>query len=378
MESLPFVFGRLAVSSDFTNRSEEIKMLKNNFRMLVNTIIISPRRWGKSSLVSRVSTELSKEEPDLKICKVDLFNIRNEEDFYISLARQILMVTSTKWEEMAENARKFLSRLIPRLTLSPDQQSEISFGVGWKELKKNPDDILDLAEAVAEEKNIRIVVCIDEFQNIAEFENPLAFQKKLRSHWQKHQHVAYCLYGSKRHMFLDVFTHSSMPFYKFGQLMFLQKISHECWISFIISRFRDTNKVISEDDASQIAKLSDNHPYYVQQLAQQSWLRTGKICSGDIVRAAHETLVNQLSLLFTGITDNLGTTQLGFLKALLAEEKQLSSQGTLQKYRLGTSGNVSRLKKSLAGQDIIDISGNTIVFQDPLYAWWLKEFYFKI
>lgn len=48
--------------------------------------------------------------------------------------------------------------------------------------------------------------------------------KHLRSHWQRHGHVAYCLYGSKRHMMLEVFTNPSMPFYKFGNLMFLKKI----------------------------------------------------------------------------------------------------------------------------------------------------------
>lgn len=378
MEAVPFVFGRVAVSSEFTNRTREIRILKSNFNALVNTIIISPRRWGKSSLVAKVSEELSKEDSGLKICKIDLFNIRSEEDFYISLAREILTVTSSRWEELVQNAGKFLSRLIPRITLSPDQQSEISFGVGWEELKKNPDDILDLAEAVAIDKKIRMVICVDEFQNIAEFEHPLAFQKKLRSHWQMHQHVAYCLYGSKRHMFIDVFTNSSMPFYKFGHLMFLQKISFEEWVSFVQMRFRETGKDISEEEASMIANLSENHPYYVQQLAQQVWLRTGRVCSPDIVGEAFETLINQLSLLFTAITDNLATTQLGFLKALLAGEKQFSSQSVLQKYRLGTSGNVSRIKKSLHGQEIIDITGDHIVFQDPLYASWLKRHYFKI
>ena len=85
-------------------------------------------------------------------------------------------------------------------------ESELSFGIGLEELKRNPDDILDLAEALAVSKNIRLIICIDEFQNVANFGNSLVFQKKLRAHWQRHSHVAYCLSGSKRHMLMDVFA----------------------------------------------------------------------------------------------------------------------------------------------------------------------------
>ena len=60
-------------------------------------------------------------------------------------------------------------------------ESELSFGIGLEELKRNPDDILDLAEALAVSKNIRLIICIDEFQNVANFGDSLAFQKKLRA-----------------------------------------------------------------------------------------------------------------------------------------------------------------------------------------------------
>lgn len=378
MKSIPFVFGRLATLSNFTDREKEIEVLTSNFKMLVNTIIISPRRWGKTSLVAKATELLVSADPALKICNIDLFNIRTEEDFYIALAKEVLKSTSSKWEESLLLARTFLARLIPRVTFAPDQHSEISFGIGWEELKKNPDEILDLAEAIAEENGLRMVICIDEFQNVADFNNPVAFQKKLRSHWQRHEHVCYCLFGSKRHMLLEVFANASMPFYKFGHLMFLQKISSQKWEEFIIQHFDDTGKNILQKEAALIASLADNHPYYVQQLAQQTWLRTNHTCNEAIVTEAHETLVSQLSLLFINVTETLTITQLGFLKAVLASEKQLSAQSTLKKYHLGTSGNVSRIKQALLSREIIDIESDTVVFQDPIYAYWLKNMYFKM
>ncbi len=378
MDDTPFVFGKLATSLEFTDREKESKQLTSNFRSLVNTVLLSPRRWGKTSLINKVAEKLGQKESGLKICQIDLFNVRTEEGFYISLATEILKSTSTKWEETAQNAKNFLSRLLPRITFSPDNQNEISFGISWEELKKNPDEILDLAETIATERNLKIVVCIDEFQSISDFENAQAFQRKLRSHWQRHTHVSYCLYGSKRHMLLDVFTNPSMPFYKFGNMMFLQKISTENWVTFVRRRFNETGKSIREQEAVLIAILAENHSYYVQQLAQQSWLRTTDECTSSIVSESHESIVNQLSLLFINITESLTTMQLNFLKALLSDEKQLSSQRTLQRYRLGTSANIARLKQALLGREIIDINANKIDFQDPMYKYWLKKVYFKI
>ncbi|MCD4834159.1 MAG: ATPase, partial [Bacteroidales bacterium] len=255
---------------------------------------------------------------------------------------------------------------------------EFSLGLDWQEVKKQPDDILNLAENIAKEKKLKFIICIDEFQNISGFEDPLALQKKMRSHWQKHKNTSYCLYGSKRHMLMEVFASPSMPFYKFGDILFLQKIDKEEWISFLKKRFSETGKKIGNDNALLITNFADCHPYYVQQLAQQVWLRTEKECYSEIVITAHESLVMQLSLLFQSLTDELSNTQINFLKAVLSEAKQLSSQKTLQEFSLGTSANVLRIKQALLNKEIIDIQGSMVSFLDPIYKYWLKNYFFKI
>lgn len=376
MKKAPFVFGKIATSPEFTDRENEVELLKSNFQNSVNTIIISPRRWGKSSLVSKVTDIINNENNDTTVVSLDLFNIKNEEEFYIQYAKEVLTATATKWEEFASNAKKFLSHLLPQITFSPDNISDISFGVEWEILKKQPDEILNLAEKIAVEKNIRIIVSIDEFQNIAYFDDPLAFQKKLRSQWQKHQNSAYCLYGSKRHMLMDVFSNPSMPFYKFGEILFLEKITEEKWIPFITDRFSETGKQISNKQAKEIARLVNNHPYYVQQLAQQVWFRTARKCQDEHIPDAYNNIVNQLSLLFINITDTLSKTELSLLKAILKKEKQLTAQKTLKKYHLGTSANVIRLRRILIDREIIGFNQDTLFFQDPFFASWLETEYF--
>ncbi len=373
-----FVYGKIVGKDNFTNREKDLEKLLLNFENGTNTILISPRRWGKSSLVAKAAEQALRGNKGLRICFIDLYNIRSEEQFYEQFALEVLKADSSKLEDLRNQAFKFIGRLLPKLIVGNVPGSEISLALDWKEVKKNPDDILNLPESLSHDKSYRFIICIDEFQNIAGFEHQLDFQKKLRSHWQKHSKTSYCLYGSKRHMMMDVFTAYNMPFYKFGEILFLEKISREDWLPFIIKRFKDTGKEITEDAAGEIISLTDRHPYYVQQLSQQAWLRTKRSCNMLNVADAHESLILQMSLLFQTITDSLSNTQVNFLKALVSEEKQLSSADTLKTYHLGSSANIKRIREALISKEIVEVQNKEYVFLDPVYRFWLKKFYFRI
>lgn len=243
--------------------------------------------------------------------------------------------------------------------------------------KKHANEILNLPEIICKERNIQLVVCIDEFQNISFFEDGNAFQKKLRAHWQQHQNVSYCLYGSKRHMLMDFFTKPSMPFYKFGNIMFLEKIKTEHWVPFICKRFEDTGKKIAEKSAEEIALLMENHPYFVQQYAQTVWLKTIKGVNQDVMEYALETLLIQHGILFQREVDQLTNYQVNFLKALCKNVKQFSSAATLKEFNLGTSANVLRIKQALENKEIIDTVSGKAEFIDPLFKVWLNKVYFS-
>jgi len=374
----PFTFGKIVQDNDFTDREKETERLVLNFTSSVNTILISPRRWGKSSLVLKAANVVKEKNKKVRFCFIDLNNVRTEEQFYQQLATEVLKASSTKIDKIIGNAKKFMGRFIPNITFSPDQISDIKLSLDWKEVVKSPDDILSMAEKISEEGKIQFVICIDEFQNISGIENHLDFQKKLRAHWQLHQHVTYCLYGSKRHMMMDVFNSPSMPFYKFGDTVFLEKISLDNWITFIQKRFSDTKKEIGTFDARLIAELVECHPYYVQQLAQQTWLRSNEICTDTIIYDAFEALALQLSMLFQALVDGLSNSQVNLLKALICNEQHLSSQKVIKEYQLGTSANVLKIKKVLSNNEIIDLQGESITFIDPLYKFWLKKYYFKL
>lgn len=373
----PFIFGWIATDENFTDREKETEHLVNNFESLINTVIISPRRWGKSSLVHKAADIAMQADKSLRVCTIDLFNVKTEEQFYTTLARNLIQGTASRWEEAVENAKKFFSRLVPKISVGAGPGSEISIDFDWEEMKSNPDEILDLPERIAESKGIKIIVCIDEFQNIAEFEDPLFFQRRLRAHWQRHRNVSYCLYGSKRHMMMEVFTDSSMPFYKFGDIFFLNKIDTEHFIPFITERFSSTGKGITEEACRKIVSLADNHPYYVQQLSQLSWLRTSGRCDVDTVVKAHLSLVEQLSLLFSNLMETLTFQQTCYLHALIAGEKAITSTETMHRYHISSATAASRSLKVLIKKDILDSSAGAVTFQDPIFEYWLRHYYYQ-
>ena len=195
----PFVYGRIADKENFTDREQEVKLLTQNFNSLVNTVIISPRRWGKTSLVNKTAQLLLNSSKDYYICHVDIFNCRTEEEFYLAYANALLKVSTSAWEEFVSGVKRYLGKLAPIISLSDTSQTyELSFGITFKDNKLTYDEILDLPQAIANDSGKKIIVCIDEFQNINEYErSPLAFQRKLRAHWQKQTSVCYCLYGKQ-------------------------------------------------------------------------------------------------------------------------------------------------------------------------------------
>lgn len=371
---IPFVYGRIADTDDFTGREQDIIRLRQNLMGGINTIIMSPRRWGKSSLVHHVLKEIRETDNQYITCHVDVFNCRDEESFFNAYANAIIKAASTKTEDFLEMIKKYISTFGPKITLGDVASTmEFSLGIDFRNRTYSYDEILDLPEKIAKEKGKKVIVCIDEFQHIANYDNPEAFQAKLRSHWQMHHDVCYCLYGSKRHMLLSIFADYEKPFYKFGDIIPLQKIDRETWGKFICKRFKETGKEIPEHLALQIADAVECHSYYVQQYSQMVWLLTADVATQEIVDIAYQQLIDRSSLLFSNIIDSLRMKQMMFLLAVANGEKNITSAKVLRRYNLGTSANIKNLRNAVLDRDLITVEPGSGVMeiQDPVLKRWL-------
>lgn len=372
MNSKPFIFGVATSGDNFTDREKETERLLQNFKHGVNTILISPRRWGKTSLVQKVSS-LAKSDR-LKIVYIDIFSCRSDKDFYDAFATAVLKQTSSKLDDWLENVKLFLSRISPKISIGPDPMTDFSVSLEMNHRSNDIDDILLLPEKIAQKKGCNIVICIDEFQQIGEFKESKTFQKRLRSAWQLQKYVSYCLFGSKKHLMNELFEKKSLPFYKFGDAIYLKKIETSYWIEYICSRFKATGKEISSALANMICQKVDNHSSYVQQLAWLVWIHTDGIATEESFDAACEDIIDQNTPLFEKQTENLTTYQMNFLKAVLdGVHSEFTRQEVIQKYQLGTSANVSIIKRALIKKELIEIEKRQVVISDPVMAVWLKK-----
>ena len=368
----PFVFGKAAEGAYFTDRQEDAKRLSANLTHGINTILISPRRWGKTSLVKKVISEI--DHPEIKTVFLDIFQCKSEWEFYRAFATAVIKQTATKLEEWVEMAKTLLASISPKFTFGPDPMTDFSISFEWDKKDDTIWDVLQLPEKIAQKRGIRLLVCLDEFQQMADFADSVTFQKKLRSVWQHQQHVTYCMFGSKKHLLENIFNDKSMPFYKFGDLMFLKKIPASEWVPFLCDKFRETRKTITPKQAEAICEATDNLSSYVQQLSWVVWYKSGDTVTDDDINESINDLLEQNKVFFQREVEQLTELQLNFLRAMAdGVTTGFSSKEVIKKYRLESSANVQAIKTALIKRDLIEVDGTNATFNDSLFKLWLKR-----
>ena len=369
-----FVYGVAVSDYNFIGRERETKRLLDNFKGGINVILMSPRRLGKTSLVKHVCNKL--DDKDIITVYLDIFGCKSEYDFYNKLATEVLKQTASKHELWFEEAKEFLYRLTPKISFSPEPNSDFSISLGITPKTHTPEEVLQMAETIAIKRKKRIVICIDEFQQIGEMANSKQIQARLRTVWQHQKHVSYCLFGSKHHLMSTIFLHRSMPFFQFGDTISLNKIATEDWVEYIVSHFADGKRTISHALAEEICKFTENYSAYVQQLA---WLvftlkEEGETVTEDDVRQAENDLLATNDILFMQMIEPLSEFQLNFLRAIASGiKKDFGLSEVRKEYNLGSYSNITRLKTALLERDLIEKQETEWVITDPIFAKWLKR-----
>ena len=369
-----FVYGVAVSDYNFIGRERETKRLLDNFKGGINVILMSPRRLGKTSLVKHVCNKL--DDKDIITVYLDIFGCKSEYDFYNKLTAEVLKQTASKSELWFEEAKEFLYRLTPKISFSPEPNSDFSISLGITPKTHTPEEVLQMAETIAIKRKKRIVICIDEFQQIGEMANSKQIQARLRTVWQHQKHVSYCLFGSKHHLMSSIFLHRSMPFFQFGDTISLNKIATEDWVEYIVSHFADGKRTISRELAEEICKFTENYSAYVQQLA---WLvftlkEEGETVTENDVKQAENDLLATNDILFMQMIEPLSEFQLNFLRAIASGiKKDFGLSEVREEYNLGSYSNITRLKTALLERDLIEKQETEWVITDPIFAKWLKQ-----
>lgn len=367
-----FVFGQSVAGDNFTDREKETSRLKMNFTHGVNTILISPRRIGKTSLVMKVLSELDRE--DIIPVFFDMYDCRDEYDFYNKFSAAVLKATSSSMDTLMRNISEFLGRVTPKISVSPDPSADYSLSLGLTPRQYAPEEVLSLPQRIAAKRQKHIVVCIDEFQQIGEWPDSITVQKTMRGVWQHCQDVTFCFFGSKKHMMEKIFGDRSMPFYQFGEMTELERIPTEIWVKYISSRFEKEGKSIPEDIAVRLCQSVGNYSSYVQQLSWNLFVLTDKVATKEDLDEALDDTLSQNNSFFTEQIKDLTAYQLNFLKAIACGlHSGFTSAKVLSEWHMGAKSNISIIKKTLTDKELIDVKNGEIVLSDPVFEIWLKR-----
>ena len=347
----PFKFGTIVEAEYFTDRVEEVAYIKEFINSANHLVLISPRRFGKSSVVTKAVKQSGR-----KHITVNVQQATSVADFSAKLLREFFRV------HPLERIRHLIThfRVIPTVSTNPVTGSmDVSFQPG-ADGTVLIEDVLTLIERAHTEKD-RMIVVLDEFQEILDLAPK--FDKQLRSIMQEQKHINYILLGSQESMMTDIFENKKSPFYHFGQMMRLGKLPREDLHCYLSERLSAIFPESCNNLADRILDYTNCHPYYSQQLAANIW-QVGVLQTG--IEKPFETAIRQIvtahGLDFERLWMNFNRTNRWILK-------RLSSGKPLQSGEYRTSTIYSALKRLQKNGYVI--YSDRYEMEDPFFREWV-------
>ncbi|MBU0560648.1 MAG: AAA-like domain-containing protein [Bacteroidetes bacterium] len=362
----PFSYGSVVSGSYFFNRVEEIAQIKTDLINGNNLILYAPRKYGKTSLVNKVLTELDSE--NYNTIYLDFFNVIDRNKFIELYAKKLLNKRKLSIEELFKVFNKFVKSLSPLVKIDSFGNPTFEISVIDKQLDSSFEEIVNLPEKWGSDKN-RWIIVFDEFQEINKLSGD-NFEKELRSLIQFHKNVTYLFFGSKTHMLLNMFRDKARAFYNIGKFIKLNKISEEDNSKFIRSRFQQFEINISDEQIGYILEATERIPFYVQFLCSELWQNVisvkNSIETNDIDMAVEGILSSQ-SDFYLELYDKLSQYQKKVLLAIVESGMEVYSKHYADKFGLSTSSSTQRAVNKMHDEGIIEKENNCIIFSDPFF-----------
>jgi uncharacterized protein len=370
----PFVFGEIIDEANFVDRARELDQLVRDLADGQKVFLLSPRRFGKSSLVAVAMLKLQKRHVHTVSLTVSSYS--SYAQFLEKFAEKVLRAAGP-WERVKDWISRFGRQVKPDINYNLST-GEVSVSIG-KTTGFDPTpiapDVFALPGELTKNAGIRMAICLDEFQQISEFDGA-SVENALRNQVQQQREVGYVFAGSQPSLMQEMLT-SKRPFHKAGPQMFLDKIPAEAWKEFITSQFRRRRRAIDEGAVSALLSTADLIPYDVQRIAHELWdyaeILDKRTLTASEVRTVIDNLVIGQSTYYELLWEQLPARQRATLQALAHRGPlELYSQKVREEFRLGPASSVQKALQSLDARDILDRYRGEYFFLDPLLPCWIR------
>ena len=371
----PFVYGEVIPASAFVDREDELDRLTNDLLAGQKVFLISPRRYGKSSLVRQALSAAVRRRA--VAVDVTVSSYSSYVGFLEGYARALL-VAGARPDSLRAWIRDLLGPLRPEVRIDPGSRPSISFPTvrTARDASRLAEAIFALPARIAELRRKRLVVALDEFQAINGFDGH-DVEHALRAAIQHQRQVGYVFSGSEPSL-MERMLARSRPFYKAGPVMRLQKIPADRFASFVKERFTRTGFKPDAGLGAAIVELAGNLPYDVQRLAHEVWddgRAAGRRMVGvEDLHATLRRLLNEHDAIFEAAWQRLTLPQRAALRAVVLEDgRELLSGDVRARHRLSGPSSVQTSLAALVRDDFVAREHARYVVVDSLLREWVAR-----
>jgi hypothetical protein len=375
----PFVYGEVVPAASFVDRIDELDRLVRDLASGQKVFLISPRRYGKSSLIRQALRAAGRR--GALTAEITVSSYSSYLAFLEGYTRTLLTV-QTGWEKARTWLRDAIGAARPEVRLEADSSGVMGFAVKFPTVRTERDisrlaaDVFALPGRICDVRGRTMAIALDEFQAIRGF-NGGSVEHTIRAAVQHQRSVGYVFAGSEPSL-MERMLGSKRPFYKAGPVMRLEKIPPELFAPFIESRFSKTGIKPEAGLGMSIVDLAGNMPYDVQRLAHESWddakaAGRRRIGVEDLHHTLHRLLAEQ-DTMFEAVWQRLTLGQRATLRAVvLAEGRELLSADLRERYRLGGSSTVQAALQALVREDLIARDPDRYAVVDSLMREWIAR-----
>jgi hypothetical protein len=375
----PFVYGEVVPGEAFVDRETELDRLVADLGNGQKVFLISPRRYGKSSLIHQALDSLKRRGAlaiDLTVSSYSSYLA-----FLEGYARAIASVES-KWDRAKAWLTEAIASTRPEIRYEPKDSGLGRFSVAFpqvttaRDINRLANEVFALPGKLAAERKRTVVVALDEFQAIDSF-NGGSVEHALRAAAQHQRQVGYVFAGSEPSL-MEKMIGPRRPFYKAGPVMRLQKISPTIFSDFIDRRFTKSGIKPEPGVADAILDLAGNLPYDVQRLAHETWddvrARGGRKVTLEDLHGALARLLSEQETIFEALWQRLTLHQRATLRAVVLQGgREIHSAEARARHRLGGASSIQTSLGALTKQDVLLKEGPRYVVADSLLREWIAR-----
>jgi hypothetical protein len=310
------------------------------------------------------------------VAHVDLMKTPNKEKLAEKLADSIHDDVASVLIRARERLRVFAGLRIQPIVVVNPQDSSVSFtfaaGHAAEDVDATLERLLELPGQLAAERNRRVALVFDEFQEVVDIDPELP--KLMRSVFQEQPEVGHIYLGSKRHMMERIFNDENEPFWRSAKQMELDVISPSDFEPYIAQRFESTGKKVAPDAIADVLSVTGGHPYATQELCYFLWELTpsGRRAAAALVGGAMDAVLRSEHAHFSLVWERASAAQRLLLQALAAEPGRPLSSDYRRRHGLPGASSVQRALEALTKNELVGRRDGEYRVVEPFLTEWLS------